>query len=392
MMAVAVLFAAMVVYFVASLIGAAGGALRTTPAVYGTVSRAADFEGIAVRNELPVSDDGRYVFVAVDDGDAVARGQTIGRSMSSSEELEYAGREKELENEISRVKVLLRGITKAEDLTEHDSEVRSSILKLSRAAASKDLPGMDAASASLTALMFPGNASVTPEDLTALESELSAIKNRTGGSGNIKAESSGMFTAVTDGYENITPEALSGLDVKGCKALLNSEPQENPSALGKIITGFRWYYAGLIDSGDAGFFEPGDYVTVELPQRYGGSVTMRVDSVSDADGRKCAVVFSTLKNLEETVTMRFAGSRAVFFSQSGLRVPTKAIHVDDGGQTFVYVITAFRVEKKTVEILADEGDYSLVAVEDGADSLREGNEIVVSGKNVYEGLVISEHS
>lgn len=378
----------MVVYLVSALIGSSGSALQTAVTVLTTVSSSADFSGVAVREETLITASGAYTFVAVDDGDEVAAGQVLGQSLANESELESVSREKELENEISHVETLLSGITSAGDLTELDADVRAAILSLNAATSGGDLTRLNSAAASLTALIFPDNATVTESDLSALRAELAALQRQSYSSGDVVSPSSGLFTTLTDGLESLTPESLENLTVEGCKALMATKAQTDPTALGKLITGFRWYYAGLMDSKDAANFEAGDYVTVTLQQRYGGAVTMRVDSVSDADGGKCAVVFSTLKNLQSAVAMRAADSEVAYFQQTGLRVPTKALHVDENGDAFVYVITAMRVEIKHVETLTASGDYSIIAVEDAADSLREGNEVVVSGADVYEGMII----
>ena len=100
------------------------------------------------------------------------------------------------------------------------------------------------------------------------------------------------------------------------------------------------------------------------------------------------MVFSTERALDDTLNMRVAAANIVFSEEDGLRVPLKAVHVDKDGKTFVYCLTAQQVEKKYVSILSTEKDYYLVSIDADADALREGNTVVVSGKDIYEGRVI----
>ena len=51
------------------------------------------------------------------------------------------------------------------------------------------------------------------------------------------------------------------------------------------------------------------------------------------------------------------------------------------------MISSLQIEKKPVEILTDAGDYYIVDEGSSVDSLRAGNEIVVSGRNIREGLL-----
>ena len=91
--------------------------------------------------------------------------------------------------------------------------------------------------------------------------------------------------------------------------------------------------------------------------------------------------------LAETLTLREMTAEIVYDQVSGLRVPAKAVHVDEEGRTFVYVISSLQIEKKPVEILTDAGDYYIVEAQSDVNALRAGNEIVVSGKNIKAGML-----
>ena len=69
---------------------------------------------------------------------------------------------------------------------------------------------------------------------------------------------------------------------------------------------------------------------------------------------------------------------------SGLRIPRRGLHVDDQGRACVYVQTALLVEKKLVTVEQDFGDYYMVR----SDTLRSGDQVIVSAKNLYEGKVV----
>ena len=50
-----------------------------------------------------------------------------------------------------------------------------------------------------------------------------------------------------------------------------------------------------------------------------------------------AVVFACNNALADTLAMRKATADVVYSEHTGLRVPLKAVHMDDDGQTFVYL-------------------------------------------------------
>ena len=113
-----------------------------------------------------------------------------------------------------------------------------------------------------------------------------------------------------------------------------------------------------------------------------------VTRISHPSNGQCAVVFKCRTALNDTIALRELTADIVYDRVSGLRIPAKSVHVDEDGQTFVYVISAMEVEKKTVEVICSTGDYYIVSVESRADALRAGNEIIVSGWGVEEGLLL----
>ena len=81
-------------------------------------------------------------------------------------------------------------------------------------------------------------------------------------------------------------------------------------------------------------------------------------------------------------------SAAVLFGQySGIRVPEDAVQTD-GGETYVWVITAMQLERKNVTVLYTGDGFCVVERGSASDALREGNTVVVSGTELYEGKVM----
>ena len=158
--------------------------------------------------------------------------------------------------------------------------------------------------------------------------------------------------------------------------------------LGKVVTGTKWYFAALVSEADAARLEEGGTALLELGKYASGTVPAVVIRISHPSGGWCAVVFKCRTALNDTIALRELTADIVYDRVSGLRIPAKSVHVDEDGQTFVYVISAMEVEKKTVEVICSTGDYYIVSVESRADALRAGNEIIVSGRGVEEGLLL----
>ena len=79
----------------------------------------------------------------------------------------------------------------------------------------------------------------------------------------------------------------------------------------------------------------------------------------------------------------------VFATYSGIRVPAQAVQSDPAsGEAWVWTVTAMQLERKQVELLYIDDDFALIAQSPTANALRDGNTVVVSGKDLYEGKVM----
>ena len=264
------------------------------------------------------------------------------------------------------------------------------MLALNAAVYGSDRQDLYGSSAALSSLVLAGSADAgTEEQLAAMKDELAAMEGSTyTDSEEVTAPESGLFSTLLDGWEAVGPDDLSDLTPSGLRALFNAQETAPAGAIGKIVTDWRWYFAAVMASDDAARLTVGDYVTVSLGRHYGGSVSMRVESVSAPQNGERAVVLSTLKALSDTIAMRRADAEMIYSEQTGLRVPTKALHVSEDGRDFVYVVEGGLVAVKYVETVCQTGDYFLVADSGGADDLRAGDEIIVRGRSVSEGMIV----
>ena len=111
---------------------------------------------------------------------------------------------------------------------------------------------------------------------------------------------------------------------------------------------------------------------------------MRVEWVSAEEDGQRALLLSCSEHMGDVLNMRYQDAELMLSEEVGLRIPRKGLHVDDQGRACVYVQTALVVEKKLVRVQQDFGDYYLVT----SDTLRAGDQVIVSAKNLYVGKVV----
>ncbi len=370
-------------------------ALRDTTVTAQAV--AADFtlggpaSGIVIREETVLTSGEKYIDVTARSGAKVAAGAALATAMKSEAGLERANRMHELELEISRVSAALDELDSAADLTTRDEALRSAVSQLAAAVARHELGGLDSSALNLRSLLFsPDVSGVSKAQLRSLQRELDSLRSSTDSDAKVlSAERSGIFSTFVDGYESLSAADLSDLTPEALRELMD-RPEETPDgAFGKLVTSYRWFYAAVIAEADAENLTVGRTATLNFGRYYGADIYARVLSKSEPEDGSVAVVFRCDTALADTLAMRRVTANVVFAAYSGIRVPAQAVHSDPAsGAAWVWTVTAMQLERKEVEMLYIDDDFALLAISPKADALRDGNTVVVSGQDLYEGKIM----
>ena len=385
------LFAAFVVYAAAYAIRSISSTTVTAEAVAAEVRPGAVASGIVIRSETVLTSTEKYVDVTAGDGAKVSVGAPLATAMRSETGLERANRIHVVEREIVRIRTALEELDSAEDLTARDETLRSAVDGVTSAVARHELGGLDGNALNLRSLLFDSSASgATRDELRALENELDSLRNSSSEDTKVlTAESSGVFSAVVDGYEYLSPADLDDLTPAKLSDILERDAENRAGAFGKLVSDFRWYFAAVMSAEDAERLQPGCTATLNFGRWYGSDVFAKVLSISEPEDGSVAVVFSCDSALSGTLAMRRVSADVVYSAYSGIRVPADALRTDEEtGQTYVWCITAMVLERKDVEVIYEDEDFAIVARGGTANVLREGNTVVVSGDELYEGKVM----
>ena len=190
----------------------------------------------------------------------------------------------------------------------------------------------------------------------------------------------------TDGYEYLAPDMLDGLTVESLRDILSAEP-EKTSTGGRAVYGFAWYFAAFAD--DSVPLHEGGSCEI-LFDGFEKSTAAEIISVSAAENGQRALLLRLTAGSLEYLSLRRSGAEIIFSRYSGLELPLEAVHTDGEGNNFVYISTAGIVRSLDVDIIYTDkaGGFCLAAQDASFDALREGNMVIVSGKDIYEGKVL----
>lgn len=213
----------------------------------------------------------------------------------------------------------------------------------------------------------------------------------------VHAPTAGAFTARIDGMEellntdalkNVSVEYLQELDKKNISAE-TPDQVENGDKIGKIVDNFSWSVAALVPEDLAEDIDQGDSIKIRFPDIGVETVDATVSAVSVADNGKVAVTLTT----GEYVDMIYSSSKVkielIKHSYKGFRIPAESIRIVDG-KTGVYIISNDKAKFVPADILYNNNKWAIVSekFDSGSRSVKLYDELIVSGKNLYDGKVV----
>ena len=385
------LFLAVAAYLAVYAVRAMQDSTVTAEAVAADVMLGGPANGIVIREETVLSSTERYIDVTARDGAKVSAGAALATAMRSEAGLERAGRMHELELEIARMSAALDELDSAADLTTRDEALRTVVRDLTGTVARHELSGLDGSSLNLRSLLFSNSAAgVSKTELRALERELDSLRSSSSSdTRTLYAERSGIFSTMVDGYEDLSPADLEDLTPEKLQELTEAGTDKPAGAYGKLVVSYRWYFAAVMSESDAEHLTVGRTATLNFGRYYGADIYARVISISEPSDGAVAVVFRCDTALADTLAMRCVPANVVFETYSGIRVPSQAVQSEPAtGGHYVWCVTAMQLERKDVEVLYSDGDFAIIAIGSDADCLRDGNTVVVSGTDLYEGKIM----
>ena len=230
----------------------------------------------------------------------------------------------------------------------------------------------------------------------------------------VTAPVSGTFSTLVDGYEGlINLESARNLTPQALEDLMSQNPTGDSTAVGKLISSNRWYFAAVVTQEEGERLEEfrvralGDKTgNTKLTLRFAGDftkeVSMTVEQVNQDGQGQAVVILSSDLYLEQTTLLRRETAELIFNSRTGLRVPKSALRMvtttsedEETGETVetdtlgVYVVTAGRAEFKPVTILTEGDDFYVVqSVREDKKALRAGDEVIVEATGLYDGQLL----
>lgn len=397
--------AAFVIYLIARFIGTFSN-YETEPAAHVTVNDSFTATGWFFRDETTISgSSGDSVKHIVYSGERVQKDAALAIVYSDEEALALSREIEPLDNRIELLDTALQAASDSSDAAQLDQMITQSIQQLDELVKSGSGSALATSANSLRMLSLRHEA--TNLDATAisterdtLEAERASLEQQfSGRTSELSAPTSGYYSEVVDGYENVmTLDQLDSLTIEGFHELTQGAEQvDSNQVLGKIIEGFTWYLVAEVPAEQADRLSVGQDLRVNFTQ---ASLESPVTVYSILDERGSETSLLVLEGTEfnsEMVSMREQPVEIILQTYSGLKVPKAAVRMEpvtdsEGNvteRTVVYILSGGVQKSKIIKTLYETEDYYVVEQSaTNADMLVEQDQIIVSGRNLQNNMVV----
>jgi len=205
--------------------------------------------------------------------------------------------------------------------------------------------------------------------------------------------SAGFFLSFVDGYEYISMDDYVSPTVQVYNELISLQPEYVSSlCVGKLQHYSNWCFIALIPADYVNDLYVGKTVYLDFTVNYSDTVRAKtvVSSISRANEGNCAVRFNCSTLTADLFKLRKETPKMILKSISGMKVSNESLRVVNG-QTGVYVLSAQRILFKPINIVYATETYSIVeaAVKSGDKVLKVKDEVIIGGKDLYDGKIIN---
>ncbi len=280
---------------------------------------------------------------------------------------------KMLENQLDEKIELLSKITDISKITEYKKQINDIITKKAK------LSGETSASGSYLKQLYNQRAE--------LENQLNS------GAEYIKAPVSGIVSYKVDGLEEtLTPNNFSTLSKEFLENLKLKTGQliATNDECGKIIDSSRCYIATISDSEKAKTAQLDDSVQVRLSNNK--VIDAKIAYISQENEEETLIILEINKQINELSNYRKISFDLIWWSDTGLKVPNKAI-VEQDGLNYVVRNRAGNFEKVLVKVKRKNDKYSIVSnyTTSELEKMEIDKEKITSTKSIsiYDELVLN---
>ena len=361
----------------------------TETAVTYSSAEKVSFQGVYIRNESVIRGSASGVLSYPNaDGSKIANGSVVAYVYKSENDIYVNHRIEQLKEEVSLLESAQNpGITEVAKPTFISSLIDDEYQTIAVLIAKNDLETLSKERKQLQTLMDIYHIVIDEETdfndaISGLNSEISDLeRQRRNYTDVITADSTGYFVSHTDGYENILSlDDIGNLTADKIREVI-SEPQKESSAydVGKMVDGYEWKMAGLIDP-KAADFKVGSSVTVKFASTP-DTVTAVIDDIIETDDPDENIIIISCDELTfDLVQRRVDRVEIILNDYEGIKVPREAIRFDKNNEKGVYILLGQRISFRKIDPVYECDEYILSKITSDTSYVSMYDDIITKGE------------
>ncbi|WP_298528626.1 HlyD family efflux transporter periplasmic adaptor subunit [uncultured Ruminococcus sp.] len=361
----------------------------TESALIAEATASAEFKGVFIRAEQPMKYSGSGVLVYnVSDGGKLGKGSVIAEAYPDGSQITVRREEAAVEKQLDLLKKIqnpgTRESAQPAELSESIEEIYRNLMLCRDKQDYKEISNLkDELVVNMsTYQIITGEVKDFSQQIIDLQHELNKLKLQEKTSSEVvTSPRSCYFVSYCDGYEETLNK--SALDSLTADQLLEitDERSDDPKVVGKLIDGYNWYLAGVVDNSHQEY-KVGDYVRIRPESSQDIFSAEVLDIRDDGNQKKSVLILACREFSSELVQHRTENIELVRGTYRGLKVPREAIRFVTAEETTgegenatttevtykgVYVLKGEQVQFKKIDVIYEGSNYVLSSLDHTGD-------------------------
>lgn len=403
---VSFLIIAFVLYIIVNVALSYGDRLETMIVKTGSEEEIIKSEGYVFRNQTIINapKDG-YLYCEADEDQRVKIGETVAYIYSNELDASVNSELKKIEAEIATLSEnALKGDIYSNDAAKIEQNILTELRRVPMlgyqnrvhdvAEIKKEINNLIEGRRIILGEAEPKDNDKELEMLKARKAEIEAQHNveRT----IIHAPKAGTFTARVDGLEEmlsldsideVSMDYIKELNKKSGKIKSDTNVKKD-EPIGKIVDNYTWSIAAPVPTDLVEDIDEGDSIEMRFTDIGVESVDGVVSKVIVGKNDKSVMIVRSNKYVDMIYSTSKLNVEFIKHHYEGFKIPSESIRIIDG-KTGVYVVRNGKVKFLPVKILYNSKKWVIVSEGiDGGSTIKLYDELVVSGKNLYNDKVV----
>lgn len=331
-----------------------------------SVEKGIETKAFFVRDETYISSSSSDLFSVplVNNGVRVAENECIVAQFGKKEDADSFIKMNKIKKQLERCEgIYLQNRIDISDINNYDRETDELFVSFITSLNNNDFSSMNEygedISDNITCRQITmGNELKLQEIISKLRSELSgfsALKPS-----YVYAKSTGYYLNETDGFENVIPyKDVLNVNADSVKKALSREVEKSDGYVGKIVNKFNWYIVCSVTMKDIENLKIGGHVTVAFKNSSVGSERMTVKAINVTDNNNVALVLESNSVNSKAFSLRREDIKIITDTVYGYAIDKDALRTVNG-TLGVYVLKGRIVDFRYIDVIYTGDDYVLV--------------------------------